>query len=814
MRALTSDLKFALRTLSKSPGFTTIAVLSLGLGIGPNTAIFSLVNAVLFQEWGVQAPEGLIDIYTLTDDGQYFFNSYRNFELIEEGTNDVFESVTNHSMLSARLEGSTGDTELVLGEIVSGAYFDVMGVGAALGRTIVPDDDADGQLGSHYWESRYGADPSIVGSEIRMNGRPYTVVGVAPGSFKGRLAPGIGTDFWVPLQTYPHLDPNKLNRGDFTISGRVRDGVTPGQALAAVQTVAAREDAERQITDPDRRSRFQLVGVALSDVLLHPNFDGVLTRMAALLFVAVGLVLLVACVNLAGFLLSRASDRRKEMAVRVAMGAGRGAIVRQLIVESLVLAGLGGLMGLALGQLAVRALVSVEPPLPVPVELEVGLSVPVLLFTAAAAVVAAIVFGLTPALEATRAPVASTLRDEAGSSGGRKKVGARSLLVGSQMALSTVLLFGAALFVRSLQSAADMDLGFSTRLAAVVGIETAPAEFSDEEQAAYNDELLRRLSEHTAIRSVAYTNRMPLSLGVSNLGFDIPGVDPPPNQNRHVLQTTRVTKGYFETLGIELLEGRFFAEADRDGAAPVGVLSKAAADRYWPGESAVGKVLLPNPDGSNAITVIGVVGNAKIWSLGEAPFPYLYRPMAQAQAPPTYTVVATGNVPPGELAGVVRAEALGVDSRVFMTDVGTMDDHLGYVYFLPRMAAVVLSLIGLLALLLACMGLYGMVSYSVARRTRELGIRVALGADQQRVVSMVLRGGIALIAIGGLVGIVGSVGLGTALGTSSFLLGVAALDPISLLAAPILLALVAGVATYLPARRASRVDPVRALRTE
>jgi predicted permease len=815
---LLADLKFAVRTLSKSPGFTAIAVLSLALGIGPNTAIFSLVDAVLFQEWGVEDPDRLIDIYTLTDEGEYFFNRYSNFELIEETTTDVFEAVANHSLFAGRLESSSGDTELVLGEMVSANYFDVMGVSAELGRTFLPEEGAtEGThpvvvLGHHYWESRYGGDPSIVGSEIRLNGRPYTVIGVAPASFKGRLAPGVGTDFWVPLQMYPHLNPTKMGNGDFTISARVRNGVAPGQAIAAVATIAAREDQERQARNPDRRGRFALVGVALGDVRLHPNFDGVLTAMAALLFVAVGLVLLVACVNLAGFLLSRASNRRKEMAIRVAMGAGHRAIVRQLVVESLVLAGLGALFGLVLGQLAVRALASVELPLPVPVELEVGLSAPLLLFTAGTAIVAALIFGLTPALEATRAPVAATLRDEAGASGGRKKVGARGLLVAGQMALSTVLLFGAALFVRSLQSATAMNTGFSTREAAVVGIDASAAELSEEESGAFNDELARRLEAQPAIESFAFTQRMPLSLGTMNIAFDVPGVEPPPNQNRHVLQTTRVSEGYFETLGIELLEGRAFDETDRSGTAPVGILSRAAADRFWPGETAIGKTLLPNPDGSDAITVVGVADNAKIWSLGEAPFPYLYRPAAQGSPASSYTVVARGNVPPGELAALVRNEALAINSRVFMTEVGTMNDHLGYVYFLPRMAALLLALIGGLALVLACVGLYGMVSYNVARRTREMGIRLALGADQGTVIAMVLKSGLAIVGAGAVIGLAGALGLGSAV--ESFLYGTGGLDPLALLAAPLFLTVVAALATYLPARRASSVDPVRALRTE
>jgi predicted permease len=669
-------------------------------------------------------------------------------------------------------------------------------------------------LGFHYWESRFASDPGIVGSEIRLNGRPSTVLGVAPETFRGRIAPGIGTDFWVPVSMYTHLDPGKYGRGDFTISGRVAEGVTGAQAIAAVETVAARRDQELQAENPERRSRFRLAGVVLADIMLHPDADGILTTMALLLFAAVGLVLLVACVNLAGFLLSRASERRKEMAVRIAMGAGRRDIVRQLVVEALVLSGAGAMLGLALGQFAARALASVRPPLPIPLELEVGLSVPLLIFAAAIAIVAAVLFGLTPALEATRAPVAGTLRDEAGSSGGRKKVGARGVLVAAQMALSTMLLFGAILFARSLGSASNLDLGFETRQAAVVGIDATAAEYSTEEAESFNEALMQRLSAQPSVSNVAFTNRMPLDLGVSNIGFDVPGVEPPPNQNRHVLETTRVTDGYFETMGIQLLDGRVFDESDRAGTAPVAIMSQAAASRYWPNESAVGKVILPDTSANSAITIVGVVGNAKIWRLAESPFPYLYRPASQSSASTQYSIVARGNAPPGEIAGLIRSEIRAMDPEIFLTTVGTLDDHLGYVYFLPRMAALIMSLVGALALILACMGLYGMVSYNVSRRTREMGIRLALGADAKRVIGMVLHSGLAIIGVGAVVGIVGSIGIGALIGSSGFLLGVGGMDLLSMLAAPIVLGGVAALATYMPARRASRVDPVQALRSE
>jgi putative ABC transport system permease protein len=815
---LFTDFKFALRTLAKAPGFTAIAVLSLALGIGPNTAVFSLVRSVIYQDWGVDDPVKIVDVYTFTRDGEYFYSDYPTFELVAENTTDVFESVAEHSLFTGRIESADGAAELVLGEMVSGNYFDVMGVQASRGRTFLPEEDATLEthpvvvLSDDFWRTHYASDESLVGSQIRLNGRPYTVIGIAPERFRGRIAPGIGTDFWVPFSMYPHLNPYKMTSGDLTITGRLRDGVPPSRAITAIQTLGARRDAELNALNPERRGRFALAAVSLANVKLHPSFDGILTRMSTLLFVAVGLVLLIACVNLAGFLLSRATDRRKEMAVRVAMGAGRGAILRQLLVEALTLAALGGSLGLALGQLAIRALTRVRPPIPLPLELEVGMDGSLVAFTIAITVLATVIFGLTPALEATRAPVAATLRDEAGSSGGRRTVGTRGLLVAIQMALSTVLLFGAVLFSRSLRRASELDLGFSTRQAAVVTVESGANEYTTADAAAFIEELERRLGARPAVGSLGITTRMPLDLGVSILSFDIPGVDPPPDQNRHRVEFTSVTPGYFGTMGIRLREGRDFSASDREGAQNVVILSQAAADRYWPGESAVGRVLYRSGETKDPLVVAGVVGNAKIWSLGEAPKPFAYLPFFQGNENTSFFVVATGTAPPAELAALVRDEARAIDPDIFLTSVETMDDHLGYVYFLPRIAAGLLALIGTLALVLACVGLYGMVSYGVSRRTREMGIRLALGAERGSVVGLVLRGGMTLVAAGGLAGLTLSVGLGQL--TDRFLIGVTGLDPLALLAAPLLLGGVAAAAAYIPARRAARVDPVRALRSE
>jgi hypothetical protein len=332
-----------------------------------------------------------------------------------------------------------------------------------------------------------------------------------------------------------------------------------------------------------------------------------------------------------------------------------------------------------------------------------------------------------------------------------------------------------------------------------VKVETEANEYTSNERLAFIDDLGRRIAAQPTIESFAFTARMPLDLGVSNTVFDIPGVEPPPDENRHVLETAAVTPGYLATMGIPLVDGRGFEARDNEDGELVAILSKAAADRYWPGESAIGRILLRNPDGSDALRVIGVAANVKIWSLGEAPRPYMYRPFVQGLSQ-------------GGVAVVVRAEALAIDPEIFLTAVGTMDDHLGYIFFLPRMAAGMLSLVGVLALILACTGLYGMISYGVSRRTREMGVRLALGADQGGLVQLVLSGGLRIIALGGILGIALSLAIGTF--AEQFLVGVSGLDVPALLTAPILLAGIAALATYIPARQASRVDPVRALRSE
>ncbi len=812
MTSLVTDLGFALRMIRKAPGFTAVAVFSLALGMGPNTAIFSLVDSLLLQEWGVRAPEELVDVYSLTPDDRHFYSYYSVYELVDEGMDDVFSDVTAYALYTGNVERD-GAGELALGEIVKGNYFGVMGVAAEQGRTFLSEEDATPGthpvvvLSHRYWSTRFGADPGIVGEQVRLNGRPYTVVGIAPDAFRGRISPGIGTDFWVPLQMYPHLSPEKFSSGDFSVTGRLRPGMTTQRANQELAAVAARHNEAH----PESRSRLRLDGVNVAEVRLHPDLDGVVGSMALLLAVAVGLVLLVACVNLAAFFLARATDRRREMAVRVAMGAGRWAIARQLVVESLVLSTLGGALGLLLGQAVLRLALSYEPPLPVPIHLQVTMDGRLLAFTGVSVAVATLMFGLAPALEATRVPVASTLRDEAGAGGSRRKARARQALVAAQMALSTVLLFGAALFVRSLGSATGRDVGFSTGPAAVVSVDSWANQYTDEEDRAFVTSLVDALQTTPGVRRVAAAGRLPLALGTISTRVTVPGVEAPPDADAHVLEHTAVTPGYFSAMGIELLEGRDFDSGDASGGAGVVVVSRAAARFFWPDGSGVGRTMYLGGE-AEEVTVVGVVGDIPLWSLTEPPRPYFYVPLGQGSMYGRFHVVARGDLPPGELAARIRAEARRLDPDIFLSRVGTMADHLGYVYFLPRMAAVMLSAVGALALILASLGLYGMVSYSVARRTREMGIRQALGADSGQVVALMMRGGMRVVVVGGAVGMAAALGLGALV--ERFLIGVGSMDPVALVAAPLLLAAVAAAAAWLPARRVSRVHPVPALRSD
>lgn len=822
---LRHDVRYALRRLRRSPGFTAVAVLTLALGIGGNTAMFTLVDGILLEDLPVRSPDELVEIYTSDDSGYpYVTSSYPDYLDLREATTDVFTGVTASQMNFAAVDDRDGGTAPAMVEMVSGNYFDVLGVPPAVGRDFAPEEARPGAGGeaavavvSHaFWRERFDGRRDVSGEGFRVNGRSFTVVGVAPEEFTGTMR-GLRPDFWIPLAGAAVLDPSEGGDGSrflggrgsrsLMLKGRLRDGVGVEEARSAVVTVGRRLAAEYPESNEDR----EMTVLPTEDVAVHPFVDRALVPVAVLLMSVVGLVLLVACANLASFLLARAEDRRREIAVRRALGAGRGDLVRQLLVETTFLALAGGAGAVILARWIVDLLVGFQPPLPVKVSLDLGVDGGVLAFTAGVSVLAGVAFGLAPAFRAARTELATTLKDASASVvPGRGGFDLRNALVVLQVAASVVLLVGSGLFLRSLRARQDVDPGFETGPAAIATLNLRVSGIPEE---AFH-ETRRRLEERVraipGVTAVGLVEHLPLGPSVQTIDLTIPGVDPPPGRDHHTLDYVRVWPGYFEAMGIEVPWGRSFTRAETREDEPVAMVSRAAARRYWPGETPLGKTLgSVGPTGT--VRIVGVTGGTKVRTLGEAPRPLVYLPMTPSGTG-IFSVVARR---PGEgaetlrmLAGAIRE----VDPDLVVMESKTMAEHLSLVLFAPRMGALLLSAFAALALLLAVVGLYGVVSYVVARRTREVGIRMSLGAEPRQVVALVFRGGVGLAAVGAAAGVV--LAGGASFGLSSFLYGVEPLDPVTFVGVPLLLLVVAGGAALVPALRASRVNPMDALRAE
>jgi predicted permease len=813
------DLRYALRRLGRAPAFTAVAVLSLAVGIGANTAMFTLVNSVMLQEIPARAPEELVEIYTNDDDFLYATFSYPDFVDLREETGAVLEDVAATNMFFGRVREGEADA-MIMGELVSGNYFDLLGVDMAMGRSFLLEEDQT--PGTHpvtilsygFWERFLGSDPEVLGREIQLNGTRFTVVGVAQPDFKGSF-PAIVPDAWVPMHMMAEVMEGGIARMEqrgsrnLFLKGRLADGVTAEEAQAAVAVVASRLAEAYPDTNEDRV--FTLV--PSKDVAVHPFIDRALVPVAGLLMAVVGIVLLVACANLASFLLARATDRRKEVAVRLALGASRGQLVRQLLTETVLLAMAGGAAGLILAGWLLSALQTFQPPVPIPMALDLGLDRTVLLFTMGVAVAAGVVFGLIPALQAVSPDVAPTLRDESSGGGGsRKAVWIRNGLVVAQVTLSLVLLVGSSLFLRSMRAAQDVDPGFSTDPAAIVWINGAMSGYEEPQQAR---ELLAELEARAlalpGVTSVGSADRLPLGIGLQTRGYGIPGVEPPAGRENHEIDFTQINGSYFEAMGIELVQGRTFNESDGPDAPRVAIISEAAARQWWPGENPLGKVIHRGTLEGDPIQVIGVARDTKVRTIGEAPRPYVYQHWLQSGSNFQIFVVR-GTTDESQLVRQVRREFLAVEPDLVIMEAKTMEDHMAIMLFGPRMAALLLSLFGGIALALACVGLYGVVSYAVSARTREVGIRMSLGASGKDVVGLILSGGMRLVIVGAFLGL----GLSLALArlVSGFLYGVGAADLSTLIGVPAMFMAVSALAAFVPARRASRVDPMVALRSD
>ena len=816
MDALLQDLRYAIRRLARSPGFTFVAALSLALGIGANTAIFSVVNGIMLKDLQVEDASSLVEIYFSDGRGYpYATSSYADFVSLRDGLSQVFEEVLAWNLAIARMDRGD-EVEVVLGEAVTGNYFHLLGVDPALGRGFLPEEDATPGthfvtvLGHGYWERALGADPEILGKTVRINGRPYTVVGVAPEGFNGMMR-GLVPEFWVPMMMSPVImggSTDRLERRssrNLFLKGRLRSGVTVEQAGAALATLSSNLSEEFPDTNRDRA----FSALPTNDVAIHPYVDRMLLPVATLLLSVVGLVLLIACVNLASFLLARAADRRKEIALRLAMGARRWNLVRQLLTETVMLSFLGAGGGVLLAYWTLDLLLSFKPPLPIPVNLDIGIDGTVLAFTALVALLAGIAFGLVPALQATNPDVAPVLKDEGATTQSRKRLTVRNALVVVQVAISLVLLVGAGLFVRSLQKAQNIDPGFITEQAVLLWPDMELSGHTEEKGEQIYMALEERLAAIPGVTAVGMVSRLPLGASVETNGINIEGVQPPPGRDYIDVDNTSVTAGYFEAMGVPILRGRNFGPEDGAGSPRVLIVSEAFAERFWPGRDPIGETVIFGED--NLATVIGVAANTKVRTLGEAPRPFMYD-HARSSYNGSLNILVKGDRPSSELLLAVRRGAMEVDPNMVTLESKTMEEHMALLLFAPRAAALLLSVFGALALVLAGVGLYGLVSYTVARRTREVGIRISLGADSGRVARMVMGGGMRLVLVGCAVGMALSASVTWLL--SRYLYGIGALDLMTFFGIPLLLTAVALGAAWVPARRASLVNPVEALRSE
>lgn len=820
MTALVRDLRSAVRQLTRNPGFATAAVLILALGIGLDAAVFSVVNALLFRPLPVSAPDELTAVYSASP-GDFMAASAlttADFEDLRERSQGLGAVVAY--TYSPMVVEHAGEHRLVLGVRATPDFFSMLGVRPFLGRFFPPEGAADTQqavLGYAAWQRRFGADPGIVGSTIRLNGRPCTVIGVAPEAFFG-LTRGVSPEVWVPLflRDVDRADRRQRELGWLWAIGRRDRGVTLAQVRSELRSLASQLAAEHPETNAGRT----LVAFPANEVRILPGVDARLGTASAVVLGVVGLVLLIACSNVANLLLARALARRREIAIRRALGAGTAAVVRQLLIESFLLALLGALLGLGLARASNAALARLRLPLPVDFTLGLALDGRVLLFTLAAATLTALVFGLAPAVAAARSDLSALLREGSPVAGSRMQKRLGGLLVAGQMALCLVLLIDTGLAIRSLRNAHRVDPGFEPRGVVVATFAPVLQGYGRAEA----DQLLRRLTDRVralpGVESAGLASHLPLTIEISFDRAAAAGTTAPPERWPSV-DSAFVGPGYFETLRIPVLRGRAFADADEEGAPAVTIVNQAFAARFWPGTDAVGRRLRIAGAGTD-YRVVGVVRDGKYRTLGESPRPFLYRALAQRGlrtaghtgeiTSGSETLVARSSGPAPVALAEVRQVIREVDPHLAVARLEPLETTLGVALFLPRVAAVLFAVLGVLGLLLASLGIYSLMVYMVRQRHREIGIRVALGATRRDVLRLVLRRGLTLAAAGIGVGLV--LAAATTRFLSAVLYGISPTDAATFMAVPAFLLIVALTATYLPARRAAGVDAMTALRDD
>jgi len=827
MDTLLQDLRYGIRTLAKSPGFTAVAVLSLALGIGVNTSIFSFVDFLLLRPLPLPQSNRLVSVFYHDQRTSQIYSamSYPDYEYYRDH-NEVLSGLAAYDDVEVSLQ--TGDgAEKLPGEIVSGNYFSVLDVRPLLGRSFLPEEDRMPganpvvMLSYGLWQRRFGSDPGIVGQRITLNGNSFAVVGIAPPAFRGlRVDRASVPEFWVPLMMYREIMPlfaewdleHRWGTQWLAATGRLKPGATLAQAGAVMATLSQQlRQAQWDREFKDMAHDWTAVLLPANQSRIPPGYRSAVVTFLGMLATVVGLVLLIACFNVANLMLARASQRRKEVAVRLALGAGRGRLVRQLLTESLLISLLGGTAGLIVAFWTSEFLSSFHRPFKTQLLLETRLDTRVLGFALLISVLTGIVFGLAPALQAARLDLTFALKAETSAAGiGFRKIGLRNGLVITQIAFSLLLLIGAGLFVRTLRNAQAADVTLDPGNVLLLKLDLSGQKYDDARGKQFYPQLLERVQSLPGVRSAALVYVVPLVGGRGGTDIVISPPENPSDKQTIQVDFNVVSPGYFETIGIPILRGRDFTDRDRGGAPAVAIVNEQFARRFWPGQDAIGKQF----QGTNlpgVIEVVGVARDGKFRNYRASINPCFYVSLLQDyQKAMSLEVRAAADAM--SIVAAVRREVRALDKNLPVSDYLTLKSHRDAGLSQEKSAAALLTALGLLALVLAAVGIYGVMSFSVAQRTREVGLRMALGARAGEVLRLMLRQGLLLILIG--IGIGLAAALVLTRFVASLLYGVSATDPVTFAAFILALTAVALAACYIPARRAMKVDPMAALRHE
>ena len=816
MDSLIKDIRYAVRGLVKRPGFVAIAVITLALGIGANTAIFSLVNTVLLRTLPVDRPGEIVSVSMRGKDDSFSAFSYPNYIDFRD-RNEVLSGLLAYRFVPLSLSRG-GANERVWGYEVSGNYFDVLNVKAIRGRTFLTEEDKAPLsnpvvvISYESWQRRFGGDPNLVGSDVLLNNHQFRVIGIAPEGFKGTEVV-YKPEIWVPAAMMEWVEPgakwlNNRNAKNFFAVGRLKPGVNSRQAEAALNLFAQQLAKEYPDTNEG-----QSVNIGATGFII-PDLRGAVVSFTWVMMAAVGLVLLVTCTNLAGLMLARATDRRREIAIRLAMGANRLRLIRQLLTESILLSFVGGAAGVVLALWIVKALLALKPPIDFPLAMDIEVDWRVLLFSLAVSLVAGAFFGLAPALQATRPNITTTLKDTA-AQGGAARTRLRSVLVVAQIAISLVVLIAAGLVVRTLQQLQTMNPGFDPQNALSMSFDLGLQGYDPARGQQFYRQLMERVQSLPGVESAAIGDYVPLSLNFNSSNIFVEGKPAGRGENVPLSMVASVGPQYFKTMGTPLVQGREFTEQDQEKSELVAIVNETFVRRLLPElqspSEAIGKRFSFGAPDRPLRRIVGVAKDGKYFNIAEDQRLFAWTPMSQDYSSNGTVIVRTKNNPEAMFAAV-RGQVQAIDPNLPLFDVKTLTVHMQLALFPARVAASVLGVFGLVALMLSAIGVYGITSYAVAQRTHEIGVRLALGAQLSDVLKLVLRQGLKLTIIGAAIGVLGAYLATRAI--TSVLYGVSATDPLTFTVVSLLLVAVALIASYVPARRATKVEPLTALRNE